>query len=45
MNRMTISAVALVMGMGSSIAYAETAAPGAAVRRTSRCSAAQTSTH
>ena len=29
MNRMTLSAVALVVGMGSSIAYAETAAPGA----------------
>ena len=29
MNRMMLSAVALVMGMGSSLAYAETAAPGA----------------
>ena len=29
MNRMMIGAVALVMGMGGSIAYAETAAPGA----------------
>ena len=29
MNRLTLSAVALVVGMGGSIAYAETAAPGA----------------
>jgi hypothetical protein len=29
MNRLTLSAVSLVVGMGGSIAYAETAAPGA----------------